>query len=88
MQREPDGKGVWEVVDEYSVEIDQLHDDTVALVVPAMRLVVFGRTMDEALAQARASIRFRVRDTGRRPEPAIVFVERQLVASRSGLTAA
>ena len=74
-------------MDEYSVEIDQLHDDAVVLVVPSMRLVVFGRTMGEALAQVRASIRFRVRETDHRTEPAIAFVEAQRDA-RSGLTAA
>lgn len=50
-------------MDEYSVEIDQLHDDAVVLVVPSMRLLVFGRAMDEALAQVGASIWFRERES-------------------------
>ena len=51
-------------MDGYTIEIDQLHNDVVVLVVPALRLVVFGRTMDEALSHARASIAFRGVEAG------------------------
>ena len=43
-------------MDEYIVEIEEPHDDTVVVVAPALCLLVFGRTLDEALYQARASI--------------------------------
>jgi hypothetical protein len=75
-------------MDEYIVEIDELHDDAVILVVPALCLLVFGRTPDEALNQARASIGFRLREPGWRPEPAITFARRPRGAGGSGLTAA
>ena len=51
-------------MDEYTVEIDELHDDVVILAVPALRLLVFGRSIEEAMARARASIEF---DCGRLP---------------------
>ena len=40
-------------MDEYIVEIDELDDDIVVVVAPALSLPVFGRTLDEALYQAR-----------------------------------
>jgi hypothetical protein len=52
-----------ELMDEYIVEIDALHDDTVVVVAPALCFLVFGRTVDEALHQARASIGYRLRET-------------------------
>ena len=43
-------------MDEYTVEIDELHDDVVILAVPALRLLVFGRSIDEAMdARGRPS---------------------------------
>ena len=51
-------------MDGYTIEIDQLHNDVVVLVVPALRLVVFGRTMREALSRARASVAFRGLEAG------------------------
>ena len=45
-------------MDGYTVEIDELHDDSVVLIVRALRLLVFGRTLDEAMARAEASIGF------------------------------
>jgi hypothetical protein len=50
-------------MDEYIVEIDELDDDIVVVVAPALCLLVFGRTLDEALYQARASIGYRLRET-------------------------
>ena len=44
---------------EYAIEIDELHDDVVILAVPALRLLVFSRSIEEAMARARASIDFR-----------------------------
>jgi hypothetical protein len=46
-------------MDEYRVEVDELREHAVVLAVPALRLLVFGRTLDEATSQARASIAFR-----------------------------
>ncbi len=57
----------------YIVEIDELQDDLVVLVVAPLRLLVFGRTMDEALTRARASVSFRLLETRPRPEPAIIL---------------
>jgi hypothetical protein len=55
-------------MDGYTVEIDELQDDLVVLVVPALRLLVFGRTLNEAMRRAGASIDFRVLDGGPRPD--------------------
>lgn len=73
---------------EYIVEIEELHDDAVVLVAPALCLLVFGRTLDEALNQARDSIRFRLRETGPRPEPIIALDRDSRGAYQSGRTAA
>ena len=54
-------------MDDYTIAIDQLHNDLVVLVLPTLRLVVFGRTLDEALSRARASIASRGLEAG---EPA------------------
>ncbi|MBV9329130.1 MAG: hypothetical protein JO352_35955 [Chloroflexi bacterium] len=74
-------------MDEYIVEIDALHDDGVVLVAPALCLLVFGRTLDEALNQARDSIRFRLRETGSR-DLVITFARDSRDADRSGRAAA
>ena len=74
-------------MDEYIVEIDALHDDDVLLVAPALCLLVFGRTLDEALNQARDSIRFRVRENGSL-DPVITFARESRDADRSGRAAA
>jgi hypothetical protein len=87
-EQELDEKEASGLMDEYAVEIDELHDDAVVLVVPALCLLVFGRTLDEALKQARASIGFRLRETGQRPEAAIAFARESRDAFRTGLTAA
>ena len=75
-------------MDEYIVEIDELYNDAVVLVAPALCLLVFGRTLDEALNQASASIGYRLREPGWRPEPAIAFSRQSPDARGSGLTAA
>ena len=49
-------------MDGYTVEIDELHDDSVVLIVRALCLLVFGRTLDEAMTRAEASIGFRLLD--------------------------
>ena len=51
-------------------------------------LLVFGRTLDEALKQARASISFRLRGTVERPEPAMTLAGESRDAFQTGLTAA
>ena len=61
-------------MDEYMVEIEELHQNHVVLVVPTLCLLVFGRTMDEALIQARTSIAFRLREAGARPEQTIALL--------------
>jgi hypothetical protein len=55
-------------MDGYTIEIEELQDDLVVLVVPALRLLVFGRTIDEAMRRAGASIDSRVLDSGPRPD--------------------
>ena len=47
------------MLDGYDVEVDQHDRERVVLAVPALRLIVFGRTLDEAEAWARAAITFR-----------------------------
>ena len=66
-------------MDGYTLEIDQLHNDLVVLVVPTLRLVVFGRTMGEALSRARASVAFRGLEAG---DPAMTA---GLTAARTGI---
>jgi hypothetical protein len=61
-------------MDEYSVEIDELHDDVVILAVPALRLLVFGRSIEEAMTRARASIDFRCLEPDRRPNPSLAVL--------------
>jgi hypothetical protein len=87
-EQELDEKEASELMDEYTVEIDELHDDKVVLVVPALCLLVFGRTLDEALRQARVSIGYRLRETVERPEAAITFARESGDACQAGLTAA
>ena len=36
-------------MDDYVVEIDELREDLVVLAVPVLRLLVFGRSIDEAM---------------------------------------
>jgi hypothetical protein len=43
-------------MDEHIVEIDQIEDGHVVLVVPSLRLIVIGRTLEEARAWASSAI--------------------------------
>ena len=72
-------------MDEYIVEIDELDDDIVVVVAPALCLLVFGRTLDEALNQARASIGYRLHETAPVPDPVITLDSESRRTYRSGL---
>jgi hypothetical protein len=56
-------------VDEYIIEIDQLEAGHVVLVVPALRLMVMGCTLEEARAWARSAIAWRGLVASQRAEP-------------------
>src|SRR5919201_1550028 len=74
-------------MDGYTIEIDELRDNLVVLIVPTLRLLVFGRTLDEAMRRAKASIDFRVVDTG----PTLVGMTRRSLPAmdcRTGRTRA
>jgi hypothetical protein len=58
-------------MEKYTVEIDELHDDVVILAVRALRLLVFGRSLEEAMTRARAAIDFRCLEPDRRPNPSL-----------------
>jgi hypothetical protein len=53
------------MLDEYNVEIDEIDQHHVRLVVRALRLIVLGRTLDEAKELARAAIASRRQDVDR-----------------------
>src|ERR1051326_2033333 len=44
------------IMDEHIIEIDQIEDGNVVLVVPLLRLIVMGRTLEEARVWARSAI--------------------------------
>jgi hypothetical protein len=46
-------------MNEETIEIDQIEDGHVVLAVPSLRLIVMGRTLEEARAWARAAIAHR-----------------------------
>ena len=46
-------------MDEHIIDIDQIEAGHVVLVVPSLRLIVIGRTLDEARAWARSAIAHR-----------------------------
>lgn len=46
-------------MDEDLIEIDQIEDGRVVLAIPALRLIVMGRTLGEATAWARSAIAYR-----------------------------
>jgi hypothetical protein len=48
-------------MDEYTVDIDELHDDAVVLAVPALRVLVFGRSLEDALNPSQGVDRFPAR---------------------------
>jgi hypothetical protein len=57
------------LMDEHIIEIDQIEDGHVVLVVPSLRLIVMGRTLEEARAWARSAIGYRGLLTVQREEP-------------------
>jgi hypothetical protein len=56
-------------MDEHIIEIDQIEDGHVVLVVPSLRLIVMGRTLEEARTWARSAIGWRGLSAGQRAEP-------------------
>ena len=56
-------------MDEHVIEIDQIEDGDVVLVVPSLRLIVMGRTLEEARAWATSAIGYRGLLTVQREEP-------------------
>ena len=56
-------------MDEHIIEIDQIEDGHVVLVVPSLRLIVMGRTLEEARAWARSAIGWRGLAASRHAEP-------------------
>jgi hypothetical protein len=75
-------------MDEYTVEIDELRDDVVILAVPALRLLVFGRSIEEAMTRARASIDFRCLEPDRRPNPSLAVLLEPADTRRSATSTA
>ena len=55
-------------MDECIIEIDQLEDGHVVLAIPSLRLIVIGRTLDEARVRARSAIAYRGLSTDPAPE--------------------
>ena len=55
-------------MDEQIIEIDQIEDGHVVLVIPSLRLIVMGRTLEEARAWARSAIGYHGLGTGQRAE--------------------
>jgi hypothetical protein len=56
-------------MDEHIIEIDQIEDGHVVLAIPSLRLIVMGRTIEEARAWARSAIAHRGFPTTQRAEP-------------------
>ncbi len=56
-------------MDEHIIEIDQFEDGHVVLVVPSLRLMVMGRTLEETRAWARSAIGWRGLVASQRAEP-------------------
>jgi hypothetical protein len=55
-------------MDECIIEIDQLEDGHVVLAIASLRLIVMGRTLEEARAWARSAIAYRGLSTEQHPE--------------------
>jgi hypothetical protein len=53
-------------MDEHIIEIDQIEGCHVVLVVPSLRLIVMGRTLEEARTWARSAIGWRGLSAGQR----------------------
>ena len=64
------------VLDGYRVEIEQIDHRRVVLDVPVLRLLVLGRSIDDALERARAAIDFRVHDDDWPRQPSLTFTRR------------
>ena len=75
-------------MDEYIVEIDELDDDIVVIVAPALCLPGLRAQLYEALSQARASIGYRLRETAPVPDPDITLNGESRRTYHSRLTAA
>ena len=58
------------MLDEYSLEIDTTDHQRVVLAIAALRLLVMGRTLDEARALAKAALAFRSQESDRGFVPA------------------
>ena len=56
-------------MDEHIIEIDQIEDGRVVLVVPSLRLMVMGRTLEEARAWARSALGWRSLVASQRAQP-------------------
>lgn len=53
------------VLDGSRVEIEQIDHQRVVLAIPVLRLLVLGRSIEDALERARAAIHFRVHEDDR-----------------------
>jgi hypothetical protein len=56
-------------MDEHIIEIDQIEDGRLVLIVPSLRLIVIGRTLEEARAWASSAIACRGLSASQRAEP-------------------
>ena len=56
-------------MDERIMEIDHIEDGHVVLAVPSLRLIIMGRTLEEARAWARSAMECRGLAAGQRAEP-------------------
>jgi hypothetical protein len=56
-------------MDEEIIEIDQIEDGHVVLAIPSLRLIVIGRTLEEARAWARTAIAHRGSPTTQPADP-------------------
>jgi hypothetical protein len=72
MNRRVGDKETQMVLDEYSVKIDEIDQLHVVLVIRALRLLVLGRTFEEAQRLARAAILSRAGRTTRSQDLAAV----------------
>ena len=62
-------------MDEEIIDIDQIEDGHVVLAIPSLRLIVMGRTIEEARAWARSAIAHRNQAMTQRAEPSPVTGE-------------
>jgi hypothetical protein len=57
------------LMNEDIIEIDQIDDGHVVLAIPSLRVIVIGRTLEEARAWARSAMAYRGVSTSQRMEP-------------------